>query len=173
MGCRPTVEFSRRERAPKTVSKTERSRARSGRLERYVRRSGCRFSGRHPHAPTTPSWYHTGRTGVRSESRTFGTTPCTTCFDLDSRSAQDSAVHNGQSAQRACVPHLHNGQSAQRACVPGRHNGLWHDGSGTTCLQEVRFAISTSKRCADHVPRTPNGLPISRRERAADHLQKS
>ena len=27
-----------------------------------------------------------------------------------------------------------------------RHNGHWHDGSGTTCLQEVRFAASKTKR---------------------------
>jgi hypothetical protein len=32
--------------------------------------------------------------------------------------------------------------------------------------------IQNGKRSADHVPRTPNGLPISGRERATTSLQK-
>ena len=44
LSARPTVEFSRRERAAATVLKNERSRARSGRLQRWVRRAVRRRS---------------------------------------------------------------------------------------------------------------------------------
>jgi len=45
-------------------SKTERSRARRGQLQCRVRRSGRPPSGCLPQLPTTPTWYHTGTTGV-------------------------------------------------------------------------------------------------------------
>ena len=79
-------------------------------LQRRVRRPRRRRATWHPHLPTTPSWYHAGITGVRSEAR----------------AAQDHARHNGPRsgitriwyhlashvppAQRALVPH-----TAQRA----------------------------------------------------------
>ena len=58
------MPISRRKRAPKTLSKNQRSRARSGRLHRRVRRSGLPRSGCHPPAPTTPAPNHAGRTGL-------------------------------------------------------------------------------------------------------------
>ena len=127
------LAFSCRERAGRTPSKSERSRARSGQLQCRVRRSGLRRSGCHPHAPTTPARNHAGTTGVRSEPRASGITPCTTGRQSEPRQHHDQAAHNGHSAQRAFVPRLHNGHSAQRAFVPHpaqraparrrRHNG--------------------------------------------------
>src|SRR5215216_5374293 len=67
--------FSCRERAPASVPKNERSRARSGQLQHRVRRSGIYRSSatrmRRPHDPgITPS-----KTGVRSVARASGITP--------------------------------------------------------------------------------------------------
>ena len=54
-----------------------------GRLQRRVRRSGRSRSGCQPHVPTTPAQYHAGTTGVRSEPRPSGITPCTTGLHLN------------------------------------------------------------------------------------------
>src|SRR4051812_10663023 len=48
-----------------------------------------------------------------------------------------------------------------------------HDGASITCLQEGQFATSTAKKGMPATPpRTPNGLPISRRERTTKTCQK-
>jgi hypothetical protein len=149
---------------PETLSKSERSRARSGRLERFVRRSGRDRSGCQPHAPTTPSWYHIGTTGVRSGSRAAGSTPCTTGrarnhAPLGSHPAQRALHRTTPSTQSRCpewarsttglppTPYTtslqYNEPSVQRAFVPHTlHNGLQHDGGGTTGVPESRFTPS-------------------------------
>ena len=124
------------------VLKTQRSRARSGRLERHVRRSGILRSGCAWHAPTTPAWNHTGTTGVWSGSHP----------------AQDHALHNGPaSAPRASgstfsttgFPHhgrsyhtLHHGQAAPRAFVPhptprAPARRSWHHGRSGSAIRRI------------------------------------
>ena len=61
MDCGPTVEFSRRERTAKSVLKNERSCARSGLLQRDVRRAGRRRSLAASSTPTTPAQNHTAQ----------------------------------------------------------------------------------------------------------------
>ena len=133
---RVAYQLPRARRRP--PSKSERSRARSGRLHRRVRRPDL-LSGCHQHGPTTPSWNHTGITGVRSGSRScgitpaqralignhaqHGITPCITGRDREPRSSGITRLwyhvpQNAPSAPRAFVPHRHNAPSAQRASVP-------------------------------------------------------
>ena len=141
------------------LSKTERSRARSGRLQRYVRRSGRSRSGCRAHAPTTPSWYHTGITGVWSGSRPFAITQCIPGRNRNHaphpiRLPRTGARHNG-------LPYhaRQNGHSAQRAFVPRLHKGRLHDGAGITGVPKWKPTDHHQKRDSDHLPRTPNGLP--------------
>jgi len=137
-GLRRTVEFSRRERAAATVSKSERSCARSGRLQRWVRRAGPSFrvAASLTHHPSTEP---RGTTGVRRnhtnmqlcrhderclESPAAHDHPRHDERCLESRAAHDHAEHDGQSAPRAIIPHLHNGPSAPRAFVPHLHHTI-------------------------------------------------
>jgi hypothetical protein len=82
--------------------------------------------------------------------------------------------HNGHLVE----PHpahdhtLHNGRSAPRACVPRQHHGRRHDGKAPRALN-LATATNQHERCADHAAQRPNGLPISRRERAAKRCQKT
>jgi len=152
MTRRPTACRSAAASAPPTTFKNERSCARSGRLQRRVRRSGRGRLGCLPHVPTTPASYHISTTGVRSESHASGITPGRTGLEWN------HAEHNGLSYHA-----WHNGQSAQRAFVPDRHNERRHDGGDTTRLQDVQITPSKMKRNGNHVPRTPNGMRMSRR----------
>ena len=94
--------------------------------------------------------------GPQSEPRPLGTTPGTTGVHLNH--AQHTitvprtgnphngpsyhTLHNGQSAQRAFIPHL-----AQRASARySRHDGR----------SRIAPTMQNGKRSADHVPRTPN-----------------
>jgi hypothetical protein len=92
------------------VSKTHRSRARSGRLQRRVGRSGIRRSCAtrirrpHPHR-ITPA-----RRAVRSGSHAAPNHAQYNGSRTASRPAHNQVAHNGGSAQRAVIPH-----SAQRA----------------------------------------------------------
>jgi hypothetical protein len=174
IGSGLTVEFSRRERAAISLLKTERSRARSGRLQRLVRRSGIGRSSvtrmRRPHhfgiRPCTtsvrslsrPAHDHARHTGLLTEPRSSGITLPITGFQHNGPSY--NSLHNRLSAQRAFVPH-----KAQRA--PGRRE------TGTTGVQKARFVPSDQKRDDADAPRTPNGLGISCRERAGRCLQKA
>jgi len=83
--------------------------------------------------------------GRQSEPRPSGITPSIT-----------GTPHHGRSYHA-----LHHGHAAPRACEPRRHNGLGHDGGGTTGRQEARFVAFHQNRSVDHVPRTPNALPLS------------
>ena len=137
--------------APHELSKCLRSRARSGRLHGRVRRSGRHRAGCQPHAPTTSAPYHAGITNLH-----LNHTPYTITLP------RTSAPHNGPAYHA-----LHHELPAQRAFVPRRHNGLVHDGAGTTGARGARLTAPARKREANHVPRTPNGLAFSCRERAA------
>ena len=59
---------------------------------------------RHPHAPTTPSWYHAGRTGRDREPHPSGITQGTTGHDREPRPAHNQGAQNVRAAQRALVP---------------------------------------------------------------------
>jgi len=139
------LPLSRRARRA-LLPKKQRSRARSGRLQRRVRRPGRRRAHatrmRQPHQhSTTPSI-----TGVRSVSRTFGITHGTTGRDLNHAQHTTTLPRTGAQHHGRAYHTRHNGPSAPRACVPRRHNGLLHDGVGTTGLQDARFAASHPKK---------------------------
>ncbi len=74
----------------KHSSKTERSCARSGRLQRRVRRSGRIPSSCQPHGPTTPAQDRAGTTGVHLYHTQHTLTPCTT--SLERNHAQHTAT---------------------------------------------------------------------------------
>jgi len=121
-------------------------------LERLVRRSGRVRSGCQPHPPTTPVWYHTGTTGVRSLSRASGITPCTT--GLEKNHAQHTTTlpwaglqHNGPAYHACTTGNPQNGRSYHAL-----HHGRLHDGAGTTGLQEASFGSSIEKGMATTCP---------------------
>jgi hypothetical protein len=128
-GCR-SAAASALHRMP---SKCLRSRARSGRLQRRVRRSGRRLSGCQPHAPATPARYHACITGLHLNHTQHTITHCTTRLQPNHtqhtiRLPIAGAQHNERSYHTR-----HNGQSAQRAFVPRPAPRAWarrsrHDG---------------------------------------------
>ena len=136
--------------APTRVSKTHRSRARSGRLQRRVRCSGIRHSGCHPHGMTTPARNHAGITGVRSEPRSSRITPCTTGLNRNHVQHNEPSYHT-----------LHNELSAQRALVPLLHNGLGTTEPAYRAFNKRDPPHQIKTRNVGHAPRTPNGLPLS------------
>jgi hypothetical protein len=132
---RVAVQLPRaRRRSP---SKCERSRARSGRLQRRVRRSSRSPAGCRPHAPTTLVWDHALHNG-----RSVGTTPIWNharhnALSSEPRAAHDHAAHNGRSAQPASAPHvaqraisttsLRTTRCTTSACTPrDPHNGAFN-----------------------------------------------
>ena len=123
-------------------SKHQRSRARSGRLQRWVRRAGRRRScaastrttaarnhaARRACGGTTPTCNHAGTTGVR----------------LEPHHARNHAEHDGQSAPRAFESHLHhghlhNGRSNHTGTTGARHNGRSNH-TGTTGFSTTNLA---------------------------------
>ena len=131
----PTVEFSGRERAAATVSKSERSRARSGRLQRLVRRAGRRRSPAPRMRPTaarnhaaqrasvgiTLARDHAGTTGVRLEPPTARDHACTTGVRLNhplhaiTRSTTD-VQHHGRSYHTGTTRFPHD-EPTNHACT--------------------------------------------------------
>jgi len=119
--------------------KSQRSRARSGRLERCVRRSGRHRSGCLPHAPTTPAYSHAGTPGVRSEPRASGITPGRTSVDLnhaplESPRPERASSTTGLRTTRGTTGTQHN--------APAYHTGI--TGAGTT--EEAQRAIQNRDR---------------------------
>ena len=160
-GLRRTFEFSRRERAAATVSKSERSCARSGRLQRWVRRAGPSF--RVAASPRAPPQHGTTRHDGRSaEPHQHAITRGTTGVRLEPPAAHDHARHHGQSAPRAVVPRLHDGHRhdgrSNHACTTRfpHHGRSYHASTTRTCTTEsgttgVRESRPMPrKRCADH-----------------------
>jgi hypothetical protein len=138
------LPFSCRKRAAMNVSKKHRSRARSGRLERRVRRPGRQRAGCLPHEPTTPAHDHAQHNG-----RSVGITSST-----GSRSARRARSRTG----------LHT-TPAQRA--PARRRG--HNAPSRCAIRRSRI----KKGVAIALPRVPNDLPFSCRERATVSLSKT
>src|SRR6266498_5464701 len=163
----PNVRVQPPRAHPEPPSKTLGSRARSGRLERHVRRSGRRRSGCRPHAPTTASENHAGTTGVDQNHAQHTPPPGRTSFERNHaqhtiRLRTTGAPHNGLSYHI-----LHNGRTAQRALVPhpaprapARRSG--HNGHSRSAIRRIHI----TKRHVIALPRVPNGLPFSCRERA-------
>jgi hypothetical protein len=117
-------------------SKSEQSRARSGQLHGRVRCSGRQPSGCRPHTPTTTAEHHArhnGRAGGTTHigNHTLHNGPCTEPRAVGITLHITSHQHTG-------LPYrtLHNGQSAERAIVPHPHNALLRDGAGTPRLQK-------------------------------------
>jgi hypothetical protein len=133
---------------PETPSKTVRSRARSGRLERHVRRSGFCHSGCRPHVPATRTWNHTGTTGVWSGSRPSGITPSTTSLDLNHaqhtiRLPRTSHQDHGRSYHAGTTSHQDTGvrtTPAQRAIrTTGARTTPCITSTGTTEVAQRAF----------------------------------
>ena len=128
----------------------------------------------HPHPPATPARNRTCTTGVRSLSRTSGITRCTTSIDQNHaqhtiRPPRAGEQHNGPTYHFSITSLQHNEHSYHTW-----HNGHSHAEASTTGVPESRFAASPSRKgMPTALPRVPNGLPFSRRKRAADHLQKT
>jgi len=126
----------------------------------------------HPHGPTTPSAYHAGTTGVRSEPHPLGITQCITGRD------RNHAHRESRCPERACRT---TGLRTTRCTTSNPHNELpYHTGTtsaGTTERAERAFHKRDSphhieKGMVTTLPRVPNGLPFSCRERAATSVSK-
>jgi hypothetical protein len=100
---------------------------------------------------TTHIWDHARHNELPSESHPSGITLPTT-----------GNPHDG-------LPYhtRHHEHSAPRACVPRLHNGRLHAARRTQSAFQNRGCLIHHKWVAAHAPRTPNGMPISRRERAS------
>ena len=130
-------------------SKHQRSRARSGRLQRWVRRTGRRHSPA-PRMRPTPARNHAARRACG------GTTPArnhasTTGVRLEPPAARNHARHDGRTAPRAVVPHLHHALPAPRAVVPHQYNERLHDGNRHHGRSQIA-PDDTKKACR---PRSP------------------
>ena len=140
------------------MSKSQRSRARSGRLQRRVRRSGLGQSGCRPHGPTTPAWYHTWHNERSSVSRPSGITPCITGVNRNHAQhtitrPRTGAPHNGLSSHAR-----HNGRTAQRASVPRlTERASSRTGFHTT---SIRRALARRSR---HNRRSGSVMPLKRK----------
>ena len=194
MLANPTVEFSRRERVAATTSKSERSCARSGRLQRWVRRAGPSFRvAASPRAPPRHgTTRHDGRVAephqhaitparrdVRQNHAPHAITPAYraligTTRSTRSRRARRAIRTTGDHttfAQRAVRTTGERTTSAPRAfSTTGGRTTPTRRASAQRKLAPRAFtnrARCHDKRCADHVPQPPNGLAFSCRERAA------
>ena len=168
-----TLEFSRRARR-ECLSKCHRSCARSGRLERDVRRSDRRRLGCVPHALSTPSQNHAGTIGVRSLPRSCGITPSTT--GVNRNHAQHTiqlpttgAQHNEPPYHASITCAQHNEPSYHTLHHELLHDGRRHNvpsGSPIRCYLIMKGMLPA-------LPRVPNGLPFSSRKRATTSVSKS
>ena len=145
------LPLSCRERTPECVFKNQRSRARSGRLQRRVRRPGRRRSIAdrmcRPHHPgTTPA------------QRAFGRNHA----PLGSRPAQRASIwyHAQHTITLPITGMQHNGRSyhTSTTCF-----GMPRDPHNARSESEIRLFFP--KGMAHTLPRVPNGMPLSRRKR--------
>jgi hypothetical protein len=116
--------------------------------------------------PTTPAWYHTSTTGARLGSRSSAITPSTT--GRARNHAQHPITLPRTGTQHNERPY-HAGITSFPHNAPAYHTGT--TGAGTTedaqrAFRKRNSPLHIQKRAAANAPRTPNGLPISRRERA-------
>ena len=144
--------------ASQKLSKSQRSRARSGRLHGRVRRSGLPRLGCQPHAPPLRHGITLARRGVRPPSRASGIALCIT--GLERNHAQHTitlpitcAPHNGRSYHAGTTGNPHNAPSYHTL-----HNGLLHDRAGITAIPQSRSPNQHQTRVANHAPRMLNGL---------------
>jgi hypothetical protein len=162
MGRRPTVEFSCRERAPKTPSKTnDLAREAVDCMGMFgapaaVVRVANRTHRPHPHV-ITPARRALGWDHAHLGSRPSGITRYTTGVHLNHaqhpiRLPTTGNPHNGPLNHACTTGNPHNGRPYHTL-----HNGHRHDGVGRTRLPEARFAASTSRRrMSITLPRVPN-----------------
>ena len=139
LACPPNgLVFSCRERAPKTVSKNARSRARSGQLQHRVRRSGRVPSGCQPHAPTTLARYHAGTTGFHRYHAQLGSHPAPraairTTPGTRSRCPERARRTTGRRTTPCTTGTPHHGPAYHTL-----HNARRHAGASTTDVREAQ-----------------------------------
>jgi hypothetical protein len=122
---------------------------------------------RYPHAPATPTGYHTARPDSRLFHTPHTTTRRTTSSNLNHTPHALRLSTTGSQHHERSYHTIDNGQSAPRALVPPQHNQhrhnerLHNEQIGTT-------QDTNQKALADHIIWLPNGMRISRR-RGAQH----
>jgi len=195
LSCRERAAENDFKKAP--ISRAKRSATAACSAARSV------LSGRHPHPRTTLSWNYAGTTGVRLGSRASGSTPGTTglarnhaqhrttrgttSLDREPRASGITLLatrlpHNGPSYHAGTTGAQHNEPSSHTGTTGAQHNGpSYHTGTtgfGTPERAEQAFRkrnslLPTKKGMTTALPRVPNGLAFSCRERAGRSRSKT
>jgi hypothetical protein len=124
-----------------TPSKSERSRARSGQLQRRVRRSGRQPSGCHPHGPPHQYGITLSTTGLARNHAPLESHPAERAF-IGTTPIGNHAVQNEPSARRALIPRPAQrafGRTCVRTTLAQRAwaRRSWHNGPATSAIRSI------------------------------------